>query len=363
MMEQQFDVANDTELVWFGIMRLAKGRGNGLINYNTVIDSLQAQGFTNSKLFSVNIGSQGAPNISMAGEMVFWGVDRSKFACTLSKVVCKANDAHYTITLTSLLHRAPDSSSKSITITLPLELIVDSGTTLTFLPEPLVQSITSRFPSATSDGAGGYRNPCAQQNLMGSIEFDFGSVRIAMPHFEFIWNSGGTDNCFLSVWSDPDINVNILGDSFLRGAYVVFDQDSNALFVGNYTNCDDSDLVPVPAGVDAAAGIRGDCTVVAPVLPSSSSSTVSAVSTTIAVFSSTTATVVQSVGGGDGSTTFPGGLGISANPTVLVSASGSSSSSFSSASPAARGQKQGGDARANRPGFADLCGGWVARLG
>lgn len=56
--QQQFGVANDTELVWFGIMGLAKGLGNGFIQYPLIVDSLSAQGFTNTKLFSINLGTQ-----------------------------------------------------------------------------------------------------------------------------------------------------------------------------------------------------------------------------------------------------------------------------------------------------------------
>ncbi|KAJ2984885.1 hypothetical protein NUW58_g5823 [Xylaria curta] len=55
---QQFGVANTSEVVWFGIMGLGHGQGNGFIDYPLVIDSLAAQGLTNTKLFSMDLGKQ-----------------------------------------------------------------------------------------------------------------------------------------------------------------------------------------------------------------------------------------------------------------------------------------------------------------
>ena len=75
-------------------MGLAHGRGNGFINYDTTIDSLAAQGFTNSRLFSLDLGSQGASAGSViSGEMVFGGVDKNKYAGNLLKVPTDPNDA------------------------------------------------------------------------------------------------------------------------------------------------------------------------------------------------------------------------------------------------------------------------------
>lgn len=54
---QQFGVANTSDLVWFGIMGLARGKGNGFLSYNTVLDSVVAQGLANSRLFSLDLGA------------------------------------------------------------------------------------------------------------------------------------------------------------------------------------------------------------------------------------------------------------------------------------------------------------------
>ncbi|KAI0129168.1 aspartic peptidase domain-containing protein, partial [Xylariales sp. AK1849] len=243
---QQFGVAITSDQVWFGIMGLSRGLGNGFIDYNTIVDTLLAQSFTNSRLFSLDLGSQGPPQVAITGEIVFGGVDKNKYSGNLAKVPTDPSDAHYTVILTSLAHKPPTAQTSTTITNTPISLIVDSGTTLSLLPENVVDALAGQFPGALSDGQGGYKVPCAYQSQPGTVDFSFGNVRISVPYSEFIWNSGTTENCFLGAWNNPAVDVYILGDTFLRGAYVVFDQDSRALYMGNYINCGDSSLAPVP---------------------------------------------------------------------------------------------------------------------
>ncbi|KAH8159875.1 hypothetical protein CIB48_g8366 [Xylaria polymorpha] len=255
--DQQFGVANSSELVWFGIMGLGHGQGNGFINYPLVIDSLAAQGLTNTKLFSMDLGRQVSPGAVITGEMTFGGVNTNSYAGMLKKVP--------TI---HLIHSS-----------LPLPLIVDSGTTLSLLPEPLVSKLAAQFPGAKSDGAGGYRVDCAYQNQTGTVDFEFlaadGPVTINVAYSDFIWKSGG--DCFL----------------------VAFDQTNNALFMSNRLSCGDgeSNLVVVPAGPDAAANIPGSCATVA-ALPSAPTGTLvsSSMLPTVTVSSTAIPLVTSTIG-------------------------------------------------------------------
>ncbi|KAI1111138.1 aspartic peptidase domain-containing protein [Nemania sp. NC0429] len=270
---QQFGVANTSDLVWFGIMGLGHGFGNGFIDYPLVTDSLAAQGLTNTKLFSMDLGKQIKPGAAVTGEMAFGGVDRNKYAGYLKKVPTDPSDPHYKITLNSLAHRAPGAAAATpfadSANNLPLPVIVDSGTTLSLLPEALVGGLAAQFPGARPDGNGGYRVDCALQRKDGSVAFEFlsgnGTVVINVAYSDFIWNSGG--DCFLGAWFTDDLGIWILGDTFLRGAYVTFDQTNNALFMANHLSCGDGrpNLVAVPAGPDAAGRIPGACS--APAMP------------------------------------------------------------------------------------------------
>ncbi|KAI5920594.1 aspartic peptidase domain-containing protein [Camillea tinctor] len=272
---QQFGVANKSDTVWFGIMGLGHGLGNGFINYPLVIDSLAAQGLTNSKLFSLDLGTQPKPGAAVTGQIVFGGVDTNKYSGYLRKVPTDPTDPHYKITLNSLSHRPNlNTPAKSLSDSnLPLPVVIDSGTTLSILPKSIVSALAAKFPGATSDGNGGYKVPCSlQETGEGSVDFDFLSpgggrenkdhVTISVSYRDFIWKSGdeADSECFLGAVHAEDIGVWILGDTFLRGAYVSFDQTNNALYMANYRPCGPgANLVAVPAGPDAAAHIQGSC--------------------------------------------------------------------------------------------------------
>ncbi|KAI3317273.1 acid protease [Xylariaceae sp. AK1471] len=309
--QQQFGVANSSDLVWFGIMGLAHGQGNGFIEYPLIIDSLSAQGFTNTKFFSLDLGGQVAPGAAVTGEMVFGGVDTNKYAGLLQKVPTDPSDPHYKITLNGIAHRGPGSTVATpfADANLPLAAIVDSGTTLSLLPESVVSKLAAQFPGAESDGDGGYRVDCAFQDRDGSVDFLFGGVTISVAYRDFIWNSGG--DCFLGAWSSNDLGVWILGDTFLRGAYVTFDQTNNALFMANYVSCNggQSNLVAVPAGPNAAANIPGSCpgAIVPSVSSLPASSSIFSTSVTSATFPDGTvsSTIIPSLASSLGQTLNP----------------------------------------------------------
>lgn len=262
LQDQQFGVANDSEMIWFGILGLGYGQeapgSPGLQSYPVVIDSLLEQNYTSSKLFSLDLGSQGPPGVAQVGQIVFGGLDKNKYSGQLAKIPLDRQDAHYRVNLTGITHRDPTSLTATTISTNVTSVLIDSGTTLSLLPEAVVSSLASKFPGASPDGSGGYHVPCCYQNLPGSIDFSFGNLTITLPYSEFIWNSG--DTCFLGVWYSPEDGVFILGDTFLRGAYTVFDQDNHALYMSEYETCgDDSDLAVVTAGPDVAARIQGNC--------------------------------------------------------------------------------------------------------
>jgi len=101
-------------------------------------------------------------------------------------------------------------------------VILDSGTTLSYIPQDLFNLIVADFPLAQFEGNGLYSIPCDVYSQPGTMEFGFGNVIINVPYSEFIWMQTST-TCYLGVVPlQSSTAVPILGDTFLRGAYGEF---------------------------------------------------------------------------------------------------------------------------------------------
>jgi hypothetical protein len=77
---------------------------------------------------------------------------------------------------------------------------------------------------------------CSLASTSGGLSFTFsaasGSVTITVPYAELILDLPELDlpagQCILGVWGEPDDSYNgnfLLGDTFLRSAYVVYNFD------------------------------------------------------------------------------------------------------------------------------------------
>ncbi|KAG7111807.1 Candidapepsin-8 like protein [Verticillium longisporum] len=92
--------------------------------------------------------------------------------------------------------------------------------------------------------------------MEGSIDFTFDGYTVKVPLEEFIWDVG-QNTCVLGADSADDGSY-ILGDSFLRSVYTVFDMDTPALHFAPYVNCG-TNLQMIPAGANETQKFTGEC--------------------------------------------------------------------------------------------------------
>jgi hypothetical protein len=92
-------------------------------------------------------------------------------------------------------------------------------------PTAIADTIAAGLGAAMDD-FGIYNLPnCDLQFADGSLDFDFSGVKIRVPYSEFIIKDllqDGDDFCSLGIEAINSTCV-ILGDTFLRSAYVVYD--------------------------------------------------------------------------------------------------------------------------------------------
>ncbi|KAF6806770.1 secreted aspartic proteinase [Colletotrichum musicola] len=256
MRQVQFGVATTSEDQFAGILGIGYGEGVNT-RYKNLVDELAAQGVTRTKAFSLGLGSKD----EQEGAIIFGGVDSSKFSGALARLpIVPAEQspdgvARYWVGMNSI-SLTPPSRRTRVYQNSTMPVFLDSGATLTLLPQGLADNIASDFGSPGLDANGFYPVSCTLVNLNGTLDFDFEGVKIKVPYKEMIRELRTTPPvCYLGIV--PNSDFTLLGDTFLRSAYTVFDLDTKAAYLAQYVNCGTS-TQPITQPQDIAA-IRGVC--------------------------------------------------------------------------------------------------------
>ncbi|KAM0429970.1 hypothetical protein ACHAPT_005975 [Fusarium lateritium] len=285
--QQIFGVADSSFVTNVGVMGASPWLSGWEGDYPLVLDNLATQGFINSRAFSLDIRSIGSDR----GSVIFGGIDTRKFSGRLEKrPIIPGDDSpdgytRYWVYLDGLT--LVQNGKKIPIFSKPTRqaVMLDSGYTLSTLPGPIVQAIVDSFPTAKSIPESPlYSVDCSVMNLPGTVDFLFGETVIKVPYTDFIWKRPD-GACRLGVFQDD--NFPVLGDTFLRAAYVVYDWDNRNIWLANNEDCG-SKLVAIRKGPNAVPDLTGECsrsegnTTVGPTtsIPSNSTTLSSALSST-----------------------------------------------------------------------------------
>lgn len=129
-----------------------------------------------------------------------------------------------------------------IIVNRPLQVLLDTGTSLTYLPPDVVNAIATAFQASFESDVGMYvvdQNDLGNNPLQG-INFQFENQVIYMPKEELFWPLSWFSlepspyYAMTILASNTAMGFNILGDSFLRNAYVIYDLDKREVHIGQY---------------------------------------------------------------------------------------------------------------------------------
>lgn len=129
----------------------------------------------------------------------------------------------------------PRNSSKGLSV------FLDCGTPSTLLPNSVMFAVGQDYPDAElkmdKDGAPFYKIPCNAPQ--GTFDFTFGTTGIKVSYQDMIYHEAdGTCSLGFSVGPQDDgIIPYILANNFMRGAYIVFDLQNEALWLGESDDC------------------------------------------------------------------------------------------------------------------------------
>jgi Eukaryotic aspartyl protease len=266
--------------------------GVGFVDPNTVDTSLTAalttQGYIASKAFSLYQND----DMGAGGFLLFGGVDTTKYCGNLvtnDMVPTFATDTEVTfITLPILNIGGTDANGNPVVFTdgsSPGKGILDSGTSFTYLPPDLVQSIWDFVGAAPQNPSDSLANfPCVPPTSTASINFAFNGITIEVPLTQLSSSTNVPGTCTFGIGKQTPGDVGLLGDTVLSSFYIVYDLDNKQISLAPaiYTTIGaPSNILAIGTGSNAVPHVAGpDCPKNPPTTGTATSTNVQSTTTT-----------------------------------------------------------------------------------
>ncbi|KAF4972741.1 hypothetical protein FSARC_749 [Fusarium sarcochroum] len=231
-------------LIGVGYAKNEASSGTDVIYPNLPVAMWQG-GYINTIAYSVWLNDLDAK----AGSILFGGVDTEKYVGDMHRIDIQKLDDHYyhfIVALTSLVATSPSGSDTLTSDCFPIQAVLDSGTTLSYLPHDLTTEIWEEVGALWSPYFGVAVLPCSRGKIEGNFTFGFAGpdgprISVAMDELVLpmsssedrmpVFESGahkGETICTFGIQNDTN-SLYLLGNTFLRSAYVVYDLVNNEI--------------------------------------------------------------------------------------------------------------------------------------
>lgn len=218
-------------------------------------DLLKAHGHISRNLFSVSLQS----SQNSDGALLFGGIDRSKYVGKLATLAIAdtKHSKHIAVTLNTI---RLDNTLIHINKQAPL----DTGSTLTYLPLPAYHLLLSHL-GADDSRAHLYGGPVFNLTAHGHsrISFGFGTTEITLaarelinpapnPAYRLFPATPDAEMAVLGVLPSTHVrNITILGASFLKSVYVVYDLEEGQVGMAKLSDgTQEARIVPIGEGME-----------------------------------------------------------------------------------------------------------------
>lgn len=220
------------------------------VKYNNLPAQLVAEKKIQSNAYSLWLNDLSAST----GSILFGGVDSDQYHGTLETLPIETEFgefAEFFITLTGLA-----LGSSTIASDLALAVLLDSGSSLTYLPDSMVENIYQQTGAQYISSQQAAYVPCGMISNTTTIDFTFTSVTISVTMAELIITGGvppSDDSAACLFGIAPSLSSSaVLGDTFLRSAYVVYDLDNNEISLAQTNfNAATSNIMEIGTGTDS----------------------------------------------------------------------------------------------------------------
>lgn len=202
---------------------------------------------------------------SSTGNILFGGIDTEKFHGTLSTLPVQqefGTFAQFIITVSGM-SMAVNGKTQDLSTDLPIPALLDTGSSLTYLPNDLTQEIYTAYKVTYNGQQQTAYCDCRIGETNDSLEFTFTSPKISVPINELTISPGtnpdgsqvtfpdGTPLCIFGI-APADGTTAVLGDTFIRSAYLVYDLGNNEMSIAQTNfNATDSNVIEIGTGTAA----------------------------------------------------------------------------------------------------------------
>ncbi|SPO02763.1 related to aspartic proteinase OPSB [Cephalotrichum gorgonifer] len=201
------------------------------------------------------------------GTILFGGVDVAHYEGDLSALPIQSEGGVYRrflVTLTSLKF-----GDETVDKDMALGVVLDSGSSITYLPADVVGALYEIVGATYVQDQDLAFVPCSARTDSRTLSFAFsGSAAIEVPMDELVLDlssvtgrraafNNGQDACLFGIAPAPENITNVLGDTFMRSAYVVFDLENNEISLAQAKlNSTETDVREIGTGSDAVPGAK-----------------------------------------------------------------------------------------------------------
>lgn len=218
--------------IGYEINEVQVGR-SGASTYENLPAKLVSEGVIQSNAYSLWLNDLDAST----GNILFGGVDTARYHGTLATLPIQKEHgyhAEFLITLTEVT-----LGSQVMAKNQKLAVLLDSGTSLIYLPDAMTESIFEQVGAVYDSDFGAAYVPCSLASNSSTVDFTFGTPTISINMSELVLDAATTTGeqptytngqkaCLFGI-APAGSSTATLGDTFLRSAYVVYDLANNEI--------------------------------------------------------------------------------------------------------------------------------------
>ncbi|KAJ8068818.1 hypothetical protein OCU04_002511 [Sclerotinia nivalis] len=224
--------------------------------YKNLPAQMVADGLINSNAFSLWLNDLDAST----GSILFGGVDTARYHGQLETLPIQKESGYYAeflITLTEVM-----LGDLVIAKDQALAVLLDSGSSLTYLPDAMAEAIFEQVDAQYDYSEGAAYVPCSLASNSSALNFTFTSPTIQVTMDELVIPvtssngqqlrfTDGTAACLFGI-APAGESTAVLGDTFIRSAYIVYDLANNEISLAQTNfNATATSVVEITTGTSA----------------------------------------------------------------------------------------------------------------